>query len=289
MRRASGVLALGLAALSIALCAAQPAATPPDLATLLDRVGESVSRYYARAQSIICTETVRIQSLGYDLIADSSPTRRLEYELRVSWDPAADGGTPDATVQRQLVKVNGRTPRPKDQPGCMDPKAVSPEPLAMLLPDARTGYLFTLAGKGRIGGRPAVLLDYRSREAGPVQTSWTKDCFSIELPGRLRGRVWIDAETSDVLRLDEHLTSMFDVNLPAEHRRVDRPSTMTIERLDSSILYRSVAFENPHESVMLPASINTVTVVRNAGVPRVRTMQAFSNYQRFITAGRIVQ
>jgi hypothetical protein len=289
MRRASAALALGAAALSVVLQAAQPAAAPGDLAAVLARVGESVSRYYARAHSIICTETVRIQPLGHDLSGDGTPPRRLEYELRVSWDTAADRGTPDATVQRQLLKVNGRTPRPEDEPGCMDPKPVSPEPLAMLLPDAQADYLFTVAGRRRMDGRATVLLDYRSREAGPAKALWTKDCFSIEMPGRTRGRVWIDAETHDVLRLDEHLTGMFDVNLPPEHRRMDRPTSMTIERADSSIVYRPVAFEDPEESVMLPASITTVHVVRNAGVPRVRTMQVFSNYRRFMTAGRIVR
>jgi hypothetical protein len=288
MRRAWSALALGTAALSVAVQAAQPAAAPGDLTALLARVGESVTSYYARAHSIICTETVRIQPLRHDLSGDGAP-RRLEYELRISWDRAADRGTPDVTVQRQLVKVNGRTPRPGDEPGCMDPKAVSPEPLAMFLPDAQADYLFKFAGRRRLSSRPAILLDYRAREAGPEKASWTKDCFSIELPGRMRGRVWIDAETNDVLRLDEHLTGMFDVNLPPEHRRINRPIWMTIERADSSIVYRPVAFEDPEESVMLPASITTVNVVRNAGVPRVRTVQEFSNYRRFMTAGRIVQ
>jgi hypothetical protein len=40
---------------------------------------------------------------------------------------------------------------------------------------------------------------------------------------------------------------------------------------------------------MLPASINTVSVIRNSGAPRMRTTQVFSNYQRFITGGRVVE
>jgi hypothetical protein len=288
MRRVLAAYGLGVAALSVVLQASQPAAAG-DLGALLGRVGESVSRYYARAQSVICTETVRIQPLGHDLTSNGTPARRLEYELRVAWDPAAEGGTPEATVQRQLVKVNGRTPRPKDEPGCMDPRAVSPEPLAMLLPHAQADYLFTFAGKRRIGGRPALLLEYRSRQPGPAKVSWTKECVSIDLPGRSRGRLWIDAETHDVLRLDEQLVGMFDINVPAEHSRMGGPQSMTLERFDSSILYRPVAFADPHETVMLPVSIETVSVFRNGGIPRVRTVQAFSKYQRFMTGGRIVQ
>src|SRR5262245_31538251 len=74
-------------------------AAPGDLAALLAQVGAAVERYYARAQSIICIETVRMQSLGTDMVADHSPMRQLTYELRVAWEDAADGQTPEAIVQ----------------------------------------------------------------------------------------------------------------------------------------------------------------------------------------------
>ena len=38
-----------------------------------------------------------------------------------------------------------------------------------------------------------------------------------------------------------------------------------------------------------PSLKETVTVVRNAGTPRLRTSQSFRNYRRFITGGRIVE
>jgi hypothetical protein len=49
-----------------------------------------------------------------------------------------------------------------------------------------------------------------------------------------------------------------------------------------------VAFTEPHETLMLPVSIETLTIVRNAGAPRVRKTQEFSNYRRFVTGGRVV-
>jgi hypothetical protein len=289
MRRALTAGIGGAAAIGLLLSAAPLRGQSIDLPGLMTRVGESVTRYYARAQSIICTETVRIQSLGWDLVPDGTPARRLEYELRVAWDPAQDGETPDASVLRELVKVNGRPPRPKDEPGCMDPKAVSPEPLAMLLPAAQADYVFTVAGRGRVNKRPAVMIDYRSRATGPMEVTSRKECLSIELPGRTRGRIWVDVETADVLRIDERLTGMFDVPLPKEQRTAGLANWITIERADSSILYRPIAFSDPEEVVMLPVSINSVTVIRNSGMPRRRTVQEFSNYRRFITGGRIVQ
>jgi hypothetical protein len=256
---------------------------------LLAQVAEAVERYYARAQSLICRESVRLQSLGTDLLSDASPSRQLDYDLRVEWDPAVAGDVPEANVLRQLIKVNGRTPRDKDEPGCMDPRAVSPEPLSMFLTKGQRDYVFTVAGAAKIDDRAAWMLDYRGREPGPVSVTWKKDCFSIEMPGRSRGRAWIDAESGQVLRLDEHLTGMVDVTLPKEHRLVGGASFVVVERLDSSIRYRPVTFDDPFEVLMLPKSITTVTVVRNAGVPRLRTEQVFSRYQRFLTGGRVVQ
>src|SRR4029450_8240158 len=92
----------------VAFGAAQSA--KPDLAALLARVGAAVERYYARAQSIICVETVRIQSLGFDLFPDVSGARQLTYELRVAWEDAEDGKTPEAVVQRELIKIGSRAP-----------------------------------------------------------------------------------------------------------------------------------------------------------------------------------
>jgi hypothetical protein len=260
-----------------------------DMVALLARVGEQVERYFARAQSIVCQETVRLQSLRDDLMADGSHARQLVNDLRVAWDPPSNGdGPPDVNVLREIITIDGRPPRSEDEPGCMDPRPVSPEPLAMLLPARQRDYAFTWAGTARVDRRPVAMLDYRSLESGPVKVTQRNDCIIIELSGRSQGRVWIDQETGDVLRLDERLTGMFDVDVPPDRRRGPTAS-MTIERADSSIRYKRVAFQGPEEVLMLPASIETLTIIRNAGAPRVRKTQLFSNYRRFVTEGRIVQ
>jgi len=265
-------------------------APPIDVSGVLSRLADSVTAYYARAQSIICDESVQMQSLSNDLMSDLSPLRRLLYELRVSWEPSSDGAVPEANAVRTLVRVNNRAPREKDQDACMDPKSISPEPLAMFLPDNQSDYIFTGAGSGKVNGRAALIIDYRSRTEGKVSSTRKDDCFSIQLPGRTRGRVWVDPETADVLRLDENLTGMVDVTVPPDpKKRGTFPERVTVERLDSSIVYNRVSFTDPDEEVMLPVSKELLTVIRNAGTPRLRTSVSFRNYRRFITAGRIVQ
>lgn len=280
------LVALGVAA---AATAAQPRPDVSiDLAALLARIGERVEAYYARAQSLVCRETVRLQTLRPDLITDGSPARQLVYDLRVAWEPGTDGEA-NASILRDIVTVNGRKPRPKDEPGCLDPMPVTPEPLAMLLPRKQSGYRFTWAGLSKVDGRAAAMIDYRSLETGDITVRRNDDCIHIELPGRNRGRIWIDQETGDVLRLDERLTGMFDVSVPPDRsRRIER-DLWTIERAETSIRYKRVAFENPEETLVLPSSIDGITIIRNAGQPRIRTSQRFSDYRRFVTEGRIVQ
>jgi len=286
-------VAMGLALLlGVAPMTASAQKAPPmDVSGLLTRLSDSLLSYYARAQSIICDEAVSMQSLGNDLMSDLSPLRRLLYELRLSWEPPGDGSViPEANAVRTLMRVNNRAPREKDKDACMDPKSISPEPLAMFLPENQADYVFTAAGNAKLNGRSALMIDYRSRTAGKVSATRKDDCFSIQLPGRTRGRVWIDEETADVLRFDERLTGMVDVMVPPDpKKRGTSPEMMIVERLDSSIVYKRVEFNDPDESLVLPVAQEVITVVRNAGTPRLRTSVSFSNYRRFITGGRIVE
>jgi hypothetical protein len=291
-------LLYALVLISLFGLAAQPTAGQAPLAQdirgWMGRVGERIEQYYARAHSIMCEETVRLEPLGADLLSDGSHIRELVYELRVAWDGATEadretGTPPAATVLRQLLTVDGRPPRPSDEPGCMDPKPVSPEPLGFLLPHRQGDFTFGWRGQGRERGRASVTLDYKSAHEQPADVVWTDKCVSVDLPGRTRGRVWLDQATGDVLRLDESLTGQYELRLPkTQARRPGAPLSYTIERADSSIAYRPVTFHDPEETVMLPESVVSLQVIRDSGVPRLRTTQKFSNYRRFMTGVKIV-
>jgi hypothetical protein len=254
--------------------------------TSVARVGDYVERYYARAQSIVVDENVIIQPLGPDLRTDGF-ARRLTYELRVEWSPDADDDVP-AKVTRQLLAINGRPPKPGQEPECLDPRSTSPEPLAFLLPDRREKFIFKAAGIGRVDGRPAMMIDYRSVRPETPKVEWRKECVTIDLPGRARGRIWADPETAEILRLDEGVIGLVDIAVPVTQQRLGGSPYMTIERADSSIKYRRVPFTDPDETLVLPSSIDTTTIVRNSGSPRVRISQTFGNYRRFVTGSRIV-
>ena len=256
--------------------------------TSVARVGDYVEKYYARAQSIMVDENVAIQPLGLDLRKEGF-ARRLTYELRVEWNPDETGEDSPAKVTRQLIAINGRPPKPDQEPECLDPRSTSPEPLAFLLPDRREKFIFKAAGLGRVDGRTAMMIDYRSVRPEQPKVEWREECVSIDLPGRARGRIWADPETSEILRLDEGIIGLVDIDVPRRQQRPGSPMYMTIERADSSIRYRRVAFTDPDEILVLPASIETTTIVKNSGSPRTRISQTFTNYRRFVTGSRIVQ
>ena len=279
-----------LAAFVVALLSAGRAAIGQSISAdqTVNRLSGYVEQYYSRAQSIVTNESVIVQRLNRDMSFNGF-ARRLVYELRVEWDPSVGGDESPAKVTRQLLTVNGKPPKKGDKPECMDPKSVSPEPLAFLLPDRRHKYLFTSAGVGRVDGRDAVMVDYKALERGEPIVEWTDDCVSVDVPGRWRGRLWAEPETATIVRMDEQLIGMVDLPIPRKHQQINGALFLTLERADMSIRYRAVRFSDPDETLMLPAEITSSSMWRNGGSPGNRVTQSFSNYRRFVTAGRIIR
>jgi hypothetical protein len=284
-------LALLLSLVSVTAAAAQDTA---DLQTLLHRAGERVERYFARAQSIVCLEVVQWLGLSTSL-AHEGPGRTMESELRLSWAPGENGAaSTEAQTIRQLLRVNGREPRKNDSRNCTDPEQQTSEPhsLSILLPSVRTEYEFKLAGRTRLDDRAALMVDYRSRKRAATTSSLVdgrNDCLNYEIDGGMRGRLWIDAETFDVLRLDQALVGMVDIRLPRKLSiPFGAPTYWTAERMDTSIRFKPVSFSNPDETLILPVSMSQLRITRGAGTPRLRTMTDYTNYRRFLTGGRVV-
>jgi hypothetical protein len=282
-------------ALAMASLAAGTSAQPPgETEALLGKVGARIAEFYKRAQSLVCTEKVTAQPVG----SDRSPSgfgRVLEYELRIEAD-ATDGEAPsDARVVRELLKVNGRKPRAqesKTNDSCLDPNPLSPEPLSFLLPGQRDAYLFKWIGPGKGKDKNAFILEYRPRETSKAEfledREGRSDCFQISLPAERTGRLWIDAGTFDVLRLEQHLTAPVDIRVPfVQQRRRHLPDSLVVDRFDWTIEYKPVSFTNPAEIILLPDTIQQLVLMRGAQSHYRR--QVFTNYRRFLTAGRVVK
>jgi hypothetical protein len=195
---------------------------------------------------------------------------------------------------RQLLKVNGHAPRTKDWDSCTAPEQQTsePQPLSMLLPALRTRYDFSLARQERINGRAAITVDYRFLQTAAVDVDMVPgrdDCLSFDLDGGIRGRLWIDAETFDVLRLDQRLIGMVEIPLPRiVTRRPGSDLHWTLERWDTSIRFKTVSFSSPEETLVLPSFSSALRITRGSGSPRLRTTTDYTNYRRFLTGARVV-
>jgi hypothetical protein len=287
-------VALSAIMLAVAPAIADRNPAAPNVDDLLVRIGERVSDFYDRAKRVICIETSTVQPID----SSYSPqgfTRTVESELRIEIDKGQPAG--EASVVRTVRKVNGRAPLDKDRKGragCTDPNPLSSEPLAFLLPSRRSNYHFRIAGTTKESDRIALMIDFASanHRSNPQlieDPAGRENCFDWSGYIASRGRIWIDAETCEVLRVEVGLPGPVDVKVPVLiQRRYHIDNWVVILRDEVAIRYKTFVFSDPDEVLLLPASIDTLTMIRG-GLQSTRRTQMFSDYRRFVTSGKIVQ
>jgi hypothetical protein len=249
-------------------------------ADLIARVGDYVERYYARAQTLVATETVIVQPVSRNL-KEEGPPRRVVNEVRIEWE--AQGAQPRAA--RELIGTGGSRFGPRDQASCLDPRSFTLEPLAFLLTANRDDVRFSVGRVETIAAGRAQRIDYEPRAAGSPSVRWDGKCGWIDSFGRTRGRIWVNPVTGAVLRLEERLGGR--VSLPGPEGDPNAPEFVA-ERADTSIDYKLFAFVDPDELLLLPARVESITFIRNSAVPRVRVTRTFTDYRRFLTGGRVL-
>jgi hypothetical protein len=280
-----------------AAAAAAPRAQTNDVGFLLARIGARVADYYKRVQNIVCMEKSTVQPISMYFSSDGF-ARITESELRVESDALTDGDTPsEANIVRRILRVNGRPPRDKDKTdraGCTDPNPLSPEPLAFLLPANQHEYKFSSAGFGKGKDSRLLMIDFVSPGTGKPgklieDPNGHEDCFDWSVSTTTKGRVWIDATTYDIVRLEEHFAGPVTLSVANDlQRKHNLPNWIVVDRYDRTIRLKVNRFKEPDEDMLLPESIETLILVRS-GLQSTRRQQQFSDYRRFLTGGRIVK
>lgn len=252
----------------------------------LDRIGGRVEEFYRQARRILATETVVVQPLQSDRTPAGFP-ERLVYESRMEWD-GEESDKREARIVRTLLRIDGRLPRrTDDDAGCVERE----DALALVLTPARHDFIFSLGKPAKFNGRQAMTIDFKGRgtkNTRPVPASWKRDCVTVALDERLQGRLRIDPETHDVLQLERRLAGQVDFLGPDDLRLSPGPLWRTLERWEQTVTYKPVEFHGPDETLIVPASVETLAILRGAGISRVRTTQTFSGYRRFVAESRIV-
>ena len=128
-----------------------------------------------------------------------------------------------------------------------------------------------------------LVVDFAQLEADPLDVTWVGEYF-IAAGGRLEGRLWVEQQTHDVLRMESRLMEPIDIPVPF---RMGPSQPLKAERLDAMTRFAVVKFQDPDETLLLPQSIERTIVVRGSGVPRLRTIERFSDFGRFRSEVRI--
>jgi len=293
------ITAVAVAAAVTVVSAAGQSNAAVDLPGLLARIGERVEAYYARAQSTVYLETVRVQRMSRNFTPEPF-TRVLAYELRVQRDATFDGSPPEPNVLRQLKTVNGRVPKQDREPSrepsrgasreaeCFDPKETALDSLSFLLPHHQNESRFSYKGSGRLDGRAVAIVDYAPLSTAALEATWIDGCGSFDAPSRTTGRIWVDIAAGDVLRMDERVRGPIEIGIPEPQRQSNSSASVPFEYGETSIRYKTVAFTDPDETVLLPESVETLSVLSGPFLS-TRITHRFSGYQRFVTAARVIQ
>ena len=92
-----------------------------------------------------------------------------------------------------------------------------------------------------------------------------------------------------MVRVERGLPGPIDITVPALiQRRHHLDGWVALLRDDLIIRYKAVRFTDPDEVLLLPESIDSLTIVRGS-LQSTRRHQAFSDYKRFVTGGRVLQ
>ena len=82
---------------------------------------------------------------------------------------------------------------------------------------------------------------------------------------------------------------MVEMRLPRVlARRPGASPYMILERSDTTLRFGRVSFQSPEESLLLPVTSTSLRIMRGGGASRLRTTTKYSEYRRFMTAGRVV-
>lgn len=270
------------------------------LARVLEKLGESVARYQSDLFSITYTETILEERLKRDLRAREGRAKEYVFENVVLREPAKDAR--DETRVRGVRRLRSEDGKPAEpgKPyvqrrnkcgGGESPSESYGDPLTFLLPKNQPNYEFADEGETAVDGRAARVVRFVPRGQGGPKVVSKGDCFWATVPHE--GRVWVEAESGDVLRLEWRIIEPYEFESPRAMNvgrlRFGPKRKLKYERMETVTRFRRVEFKDPAGTLLLPSSSETLRVIGGARRPRTRTTRAFKDYRRFVSDVKIVE
>jgi hypothetical protein len=280
-----------LACACVPVRAQEPVLTPARderLERILERVGEGVARYQSGLFSIAFTETLRREELREDMTAKKSKEYVFDsVVLREALSDDEEDYYP--RLVRHLKTIDGKPSKKRLGPEVN--YAVSS--LGFLLPKNRALFHLTLDGEETEAGRKLYRVRMLSPGEGEPRVEWQRRAvgFRFRVVAPLVYMIWVDAETFDVLRLESHLAAPFEFDGPRAFGfgRLGPSRHFKYAAEDYFVRFRRRQFKDPEQTLLVPDSVEWVTVIEGASKPRTRATLRFSNYQRFRSDVKIIE
>jgi len=274
-----------------ALVAAAPQPTPRDekLTRILDRAGETVAKYQAGLFSITFTETLRDEELRKDMTPKKSKEFVFEtVVLREELSSNEDDFYPKSL--RRLKTVDGK---PAKADRRVPWYGYNVQSLGLLLPKFRNLYEFTLEGEEPIGGRVAFRIRALRSGQPPPEAQWRRRFMGTGMSFRalapVYALIWVDAESFDVLRFEQHLVAPFEFDSPRAFGAFGPSHRINYTNQDYAVTFRRQTFKDPEQTLLVPDTAEWLFVMEGARDPRRRATIHFTNYQRFRSDVKVIE
>jgi hypothetical protein len=255
----------------------------------LERVGARVRNFQEDLFNVKWTVVHRGQQLKADLTPKGKPLESVVDWIIVRRTAKGDPQKTYAVAVTEAKLVEGKPPREK-KPHLPpeDPKFAYRHPLYFLSPDKQAEWVFGWEGETDLKGQKAVMITAAPAQVTKPITRIEKRKYYVEGLQR-KARVWIDAQTYDVLQVEWRLldTVNFKTKFGLSWHGpffVTRPAReIEFEKMDQTIRFDRVAFKNPDQTLLLPVSEEHLHVIRGARNPAYRSTVSYVDYKRFVT------
>ncbi len=255
------------------------------LKELLDRIGERVRKFQEDLFSVKWTAVHRGQQLKIDLTPKANPWKTVS-EWIVVRRPVPDN--PQKTVAVAVIEVksvDGKPPKKKSNSATYHHLL---DLLDFLSPEKQSQWAFSWEGETDLQGLKTVMIT-----AAPAvvtkPTGKVKGRFFYVQGLQQKARIWIDAQTFDVVQVEWRLLDTFGFKTGFGLNWygpffVARPGReIEYEKMDRTIRFARIAFKDPDQTLLLPVSEEVLQMIRGARNPVYRGTLSYTDYKRFVT------
>ncbi len=272
MRRAALLVALIVAAFG----GSQPSAQAGELALILSGLAERTQQYYDRFISIICTETVHQQDLRYQPQADRKTAHDGLRAERLARSATRRARRCSASIGRCKLSMAARRERISSRDVPIRRRA-RPSRWRFCSRPISYRYRFTIADDRAGGPAGTRAMDFietpssaRARQVGRQLLRGRRR----RLPGTCLVRSdFLRRAAGDSAACRSHSSCRCGSGMSASTRAI------RVERSEMTIRFSRVEFQQPDEVVLLPESIDTLTVFR--GAPSLKTEPETEQFPAF--------